>query len=269
MGRLRMAALVPLLFFAWGAWGQSQDTDPTVRITNGEWPPYLGKDEPGYGIASRIVTRAFERAGYEVEYEFYPWSRSLYFAREGERDGTAVWMPSEERREDFYISEPVIVTEYVFFHRTEMPFDWEGVQELSSYRIGLTRNYDYGPVIERVRSQGIAHTETVSADRLNFQKLLAGRIDLFPMDRVVGQRMIRDLFDADEVDQLSWDTRPVRAGRLHLLLSRKVPANAERIEEFDQALKAMRRDGEIEGILVDALGSRIPAVERLQPAQAD
>ncbi len=114
-----------------------------MRITNGEWPPYLGQDEPGYGIASRIVTRAFERAGYDVEYEFYPWSRSLYLARDGQRDGTAVWMPSEERREDFYISEPVIVTEYVFFHRTDMPFDWDDVQDLSGYRIGLTSDYDY------------------------------------------------------------------------------------------------------------------------------
>ncbi len=124
-------------------------------------------------------------------------------------------------------------------------------------------------MIERVRSQGIAHTETVYSDRLNFHKLLAGRIDLFPMDRVVGQRMINDLFSDTEAERLSWSRQPVRTDQLHLLLSRKVPANAERIEDFDRALRAMRREGSIERILVDALGSRLSAVERLNPGQTD
>ena len=269
MGWLKVAALALSLLFPWGAAGQDRKTDPTVHITNGEWPPYLGKEEPGHGIASRIVTRAFERAGYNVEYEFYPWSRSLYLARNGQRDGTAAWIPSEQRRQDFYISDPVIVIEYVFFHRAAMSFEWKSVEDLANYRIGLTRDYDYGDVIERVRTQGIARTETVSADKLNFKKLLAGRIDLFPMDPVVGRRMINDLFSDARAKQLSWNTRPLRTDRLHLLLSRKVPANAERIEAFDQALRAMRREGEIERLLVEALGRRAPDLRRLRPNQTD
>lgn len=262
MAVLGLALLLPLV-------AAGQEPDPTVRITNGEWPPYLGSEEPGFGIASRIVTRAFERAGYDVEYEFYPWSRSLYLARNGQRDGTAVWMPSDERRENFHISEPVLVTEYVFFHRKAMPFEWDGVRDLAGYRIGLTRDYDYGRVIERVRRQGIAPAETVSADRLNFLKLLAGRIDLFPMDRVVGQRMINDLFSKAKARQLSSAERPVRTDRLHLLLSRELPANAERMKDFNKALKAMRREGVIERILVEALGDQLAGVKRLRPDQRD
>jgi polar amino acid transport system substrate-binding protein len=261
---LALAVMVPAPALA-----EEAPQDRTLRITNGEWPPYLGREEPGYGIASRIVTRAFERAGYRVEYEFHPWARSLYLARRGQRDGTAVWMPSSERREDFFISRPVIVTEYVFFHRADMPFDWENTADLADYRIGLTRGYDYGDVIDRVTSLGIATTETVSSDELNFHKLLAGRIDLFPMDRVVGQRMISDLLSEKEAKALTWHPEPVREDRLHLLLSREVAGNAERIEDFNRALKAMRREGGIERILVDALGNHVPAVERLTPDQVD
>lgn len=262
---LALTVMVPASALA----GETTVGDRTLRITNGEWPPYLGRDEPGYGIASRIVTRAFERAGYQVEYEFHPWARSLYLARRGQRDGTAVWMPSRERREDFFISRPVIVTEYVFFHRADMPFEWETTADLADYRIGLTRGYDYGDVMEQVTTLGIATTETVSSDELNFHKLLAGRIDLFPMDRVVGQRMIRDHFSEEEARALTWHPEPVRKDRLHLLLSREVEGNAGRIKDFDQALRAMRREGGIEKILVDALGNHVPAVDRLTPAQAD
>lgn len=254
MQRLKGLATVVLLALSISATAQTESD--TVRITNGEWPPYLGKEEPGYGIASRIVTRAFERAGYQVEYGFFPWSRSLYLAREGHWDGTAVWLPSEERFQDFHVSEPVIVTEYVFFHRRDTAFDWDMVADLSGYRIGLTQDYDYGQVIENAMDLELVHTETVASDRLNFEKLIAGRIDLFPMDRVVGQEMLREQFSRKERKKITWHPNPVRLDRLRLMLSREVPANAERIEAFNKALRAMRLEGEIEEILVRALGSR-------------
>ena len=34
----------------------------TIRLTNGEWQPYLSKDVPHYGFASHIVTEAFALA---------------------------------------------------------------------------------------------------------------------------------------------------------------------------------------------------------------
>lgn len=252
MQRLKGLAIVVLLALSIGA--AAEDEPETVRITNGEWPPYLGKDEPGYGIASRIVTRAFERAGYQVEYGFFPWSRSLYLARQGHWDGTAVWLPSEQRSEDFHVSEPVMVTEYVFFHRRDMEFDWDMPADLSGYRIGLTQDYDYGKVIENALDLELVRSERVSSDKLNFEKLIAGRIDLFPMDRIVGQEMLEEYFSRKEREMITWHPNPVRLDRLRLLLSREVPENAERIEAFDSALHEMRMSGEIEEILVRAMG---------------
>lgn len=260
MQRAKELAIVVLLALSISA--TAQDEPDTVRITNGEWPPYLGEDEPGYGIASRIVTRAFERAGYQVEYGFFPWSRSLYLARKGHWDGTAVWLPSEERSEDFYVSEPVIVTEYVFFHRGDLAFDWEMPADLAGYRIGLTQDYDYGKVIETALDLELVQSETVSSDELNFQKLIAGRIDLFPMDRIVGQRMLRKQFSRKERQKVAWHPRPVRLDRLRLLLSREVPENAERIEAFNEGLREMRLNGEIEEILVRAMDRKRSSVEK-------
>ena len=252
MQRLKGLAIIVLLALPISA--MAQEKPDTVRITNGEWPPYLGKDEPGYGIASRIVTRAFEKAGYAVDYGFFPWSRSLYLAREGHWDGAAVWLPSTERLEDFYISDPIIVTEYVFFHRRDMPFNWKMPADLSGYQIGLTQDYDYGEVIENAVDLELVRTETVSSDRLNFEKLIAGRIDLFPMDRIVGQEMLEEQFSEKKRETLTWHPRPVRLDRLRLLLSREVPENAERIKAFNKALQELRKDGDIEKILVRALG---------------
>lgn len=64
----------------------------SVRLTNGEWPPYLGERLPHHGVASRIVAEAFALEGIEVRWEFHPWARSLKMAGQGERDGSAVWL---------------------------------------------------------------------------------------------------------------------------------------------------------------------------------
>lgn len=230
----------------------------TVRITNGQWPPYLGPEEPHYGLASRIVTAAFERAGYDVEYGFFPWSRSLHLAREGAWDGTAVWMPSADRERDFYLSDTVIVTEYVFFHRKDLDFDWKNIDDLAGYHVGITSDYAYGEVFDQAVSEGLIETEEVPRDELNLRKLLWERIDLFPIDIVVGARMIAREFDEEEAKQLTWHPRPVRSDHLHLMLSREVPGNKQRMEAFNEALAELRREGRIEAFIVEALGRNVP-----------
>src|SRR5262245_16105332 len=98
-----------------------------VRLTNGEWAPYLGTKLPHQGVASRIVKEAFALEGVEVRWEFYPWARSLHLAERGERAGTAVWLRSPEREKTFFVSDPVIESSYYFFHRKDHPLDWKQV----------------------------------------------------------------------------------------------------------------------------------------------
>ncbi|MBU2254212.1 MAG: amino acid ABC transporter substrate-binding protein, partial [Gammaproteobacteria bacterium] len=44
----------------------------SVRLTNGEWPPYLGEQLPHKGVASRTVAEAFALQGIDVAWEFHP-----------------------------------------------------------------------------------------------------------------------------------------------------------------------------------------------------
>lgn len=69
----------------------------SIRLTNGEWPPYLSKDLKHYGVASRIVTEAFDLEGIKVEYGFFPWERALELAKHGDWDGSLVWFHTPKR----------------------------------------------------------------------------------------------------------------------------------------------------------------------------
>lgn len=241
----RMLALLLLLL------GSAQAAD-TVRLTNGQWPPYLGADLPYHGIASRIVSEAFALENIEVQWEFHPWARSLKMAADGQRDGSALWLPSQEREQTFYVSDPVIETHYHLFHLKDRPFDWHSVDDLRGLRLAATRGYDYGKAFHNAEAAGELQLTYLNSDEQGFRQLLARRIDLFPLDKVVAYDLLRSHFSSAERQRLTFHPRALRSDSLHLLLSRKVPGNAERMARFNQGLEQLRRSGRISRYLMDA-----------------
>lgn len=222
-----------------------------VRLTNGEWPPYLGEHLPHNGVASRIVAEAFALQGIDVRWEFHPWARSLQLAERGQRAGSAVWLRSNERDAKFFISDPVVESGYYLFHRKGFNFDWTEVADLQSRRIVGTRGYDYGEAFQHAESNGQLRVNRVTSDETAFRQLLAGRVDLFPMDKVVGFDMLHQHFTAAERAQLSFHPKPLRADSLHLLLSRKVAGNAELLERFNLGLAQLRESGKVAQYLLE------------------
>ncbi|VXB70436.1 substrate-binding periplasmic protein [Pseudomonas sp. 8O] len=222
-----------------------------VRLTNGEWPPYLGETLPHHGVVSRIVAEAFALQGVEVQWEFHPWARSLKMAEQGRRDGSAVWLANPEREQRFHISEPVVESGYYLFHRKNHAFDWNDVEDLRGLRIAGTRGYDYGEAFERAEAAGELEVARLTGDEQGLRQLLAGRVDLFPVDKVVGFDLLYQKFSAAERQRLSFHRKPLRSDSLHLLLSREVPGNAELMQRFNRGLNQLRDSGKISQYLLE------------------
>ncbi|QMV61999.1 transporter substrate-binding domain-containing protein [Pseudomonas berkeleyensis] len=223
----------------------------TVRLTNGEWPPYLGEDLPHHGVASRIVAEAFALQNVEVQWEFHPWARSLKMAEQGTRDGSAVWLYNREREQRFHISDPVVESGYYLFHRKNRHFDWSSVEDLRGLRIAATRGYDYGDAFQQAEAAGEIDVVRLTGDEQGLRQLLAGRVDLFPVDKVVGFDLLYQQFSAAERRLLSFHPVPLRSDSLHLLLSREVPGNAELMQRFNQSLARLRDSGKISQYLLE------------------
>ncbi|RIA31768.1 amino acid ABC transporter substrate-binding protein (PAAT family) [Ectopseudomonas oleovorans] len=212
----------------------------TVRLTNGEWPPYLGEDLPHHGVASRIVAEAFALQNVEVQWEFHPWARSLKMAEQGTRDGSAVWLYNHEREQRFHISDPVVESGYYLFHRKNRHFDWSSVEDLRGLRIAATRGYDYGEAFQQAEAAGEIDVVRLTGDEQGLRQLLAGRIDLFPVDKVVGFDLLYQQFSAAERRLLSFHPVPLRSDSLHLLLSREVPGNSASTRAWRDCATAAR-----------------------------
>ncbi len=215
----------------------------TIRLTSGEWPPYFSKDLKHYGVGSRIVSEAFALEGIKVEYGFFPWKRSLILAKEGEWDGAVGWEMSSGKEPDFFASNQVWESPWVFFHLKSYPFDWKTFDDLKNVSIGGTLGYMYTPGFLEAEHSGKIKVERTRADTLNFKKLSAGRIDIFPQSIDVGYFQLRSLFDQKTVALFTHHNTPLGKHAEHLLLSRKHDRNKQMIEIFNNGLKKLKESG--------------------------
>lgn len=217
--------------------------ETTVRLTNGEWPPYMSRELPDYGIGSRIVTEAFGIEGIKTGYEFLPRKRAFYEADKGrDYNGSILWFSTPERQKNFYISDPVLDSKVVFFHLKEKHFEWNSVDDLKKYFIGGTLEYDYGPEFGMAEKKGIITVERVPSDEQNFAKLIYGRIDIFPLDIDAGLAIIKKMKPEDAA-RITFNPRPLKEAPLCLILTKNMDSNRMLLEQFNRGLGRIRSSG--------------------------
>ena len=81
-----------------------------------------------------------------------------------------------------------------------------------------------------------------NSDELNFKKLFAGRIDVFPAGEVVGWRVASEL-DPQAKQKIAVLKKPLAKQYGHLLFAKENPRSATLVAKFNQALQEMKQDG--------------------------
>lgn len=245
-GNLWRIAIGLMLSVSGMAVNGSEDDEGVMRVAIGEWPPFVSRDLEHYGLAARIVTEAFAARDIEVKYRFYPWKRAYLETTQGDQDATAIWTRTPERENEVLFSDPVLIAEKVFFHLKSTPFEWRSIEDLDGYRIGATRGYGYGDAFDRAAEEGIIDVELVDSDKQNFEKLLLGRIDVFPMTMAVGYSLLNTGFSSAEAARVTNHPGPVQQAVFHLLFSKAVDRNEQMIEAFNEGLEELRESGRLD-----------------------
>ena len=244
---------IALLLSDGSAFAQARDT---VRLTTGKWQPYTSRTAPHYGFASHIVTEVFALVGVEVEYGFFPWKRAMKLAREGRWDGSLVWFDTEERRANFFYTEPIVPATNSFFHLTSFEFHWRIFEDLKDLRVGGTSEYSYGKAFDAAETAGIFRTYRSISDEVGLTNLLKGRIDVFPGELLVTYRQIRDTFSEQEAVLFTHHPKHISEPPLHLILSKTVPGNEQMRDLFNEGLKRFKASGKHGQIIADGLGGK-------------
>ena len=217
--------------------------EETIRISTGEYPPYLSEHLPYNGVGLRIIKEAFALEGIKVEYGFFPWKRSYKLAKTGEWDASATWGHNAERDKYFYFSDPLYPAVSVFFHLKSYKFDWNTLDDLKELSIGATTTYVYTPkFLEAIEKQTL-NIELISSDELNFRKLLKGRTDIFPLNIDVAFSLLASKFSQDERESITYHPRELYNIQAHLIFSKKNERNIRMLSLFNKGLKKLRRSG--------------------------
>jgi polar amino acid transport system substrate-binding protein len=235
--------------------GMRQEASPVavLRLATGELPPYATASRPDQGIALDIVRRAFAQTGYDVQYTFKPWTRSLEEARAGQWDGTAYWGRNPQRDTGFLISDNVLTEQWVFVYRVKPGIPalaWNELRDLGGLRLGAVSSYTYTPEFWALQKEGALNVAMAVDDLANLRLLLAGRLDVVPIERNVACYLMRTYLLPDEAAQLRahprWLTREFTT---HLMLGASLPQSAARMRAFNEGLRKLKRSKEYTAML--------------------
>lgn len=219
----------------------------TLRLATGELPPYASEHQPDQGIALDIVRKAFGLMGYDVSYTFKPWMRSLEEAREGKWDGTAHWGRNAQRDAGFLVSDNILTEQWVFVYRQDAAatarFDWKVISDLAPLRIGAVQFNTYTPEFWTLQRDGALKVDFAVDDVTNLRRLVAGRVDIVPMERNMACFLMKTQFAPADVVSLRAHPRLLtNQFTTHLMLSAKLPQSAQRMKAFNQGLRIVQKD---------------------------
>lgn len=231
---------------------ETSNTD-VVRLTNGEWPPFMSEHYKNYGAASDIVSRAFALQGINVEYGFFMWDKAMKLAATGHWDGSLVWSWNQEREQLFHYSDPVITLRTVFFHRVDTLFDWKNWSDLKGKKVGATRGYFYGEDFKQAEENQLIEVVRQDTDLQNIKHLLRRKIDLFVVDTEIGYELLNTHFPPGVRQLITSHPRPLRETSFHLLLNRSVKQSEYWMSLFNVGLKELKSRGDYDRILDDVI----------------
>ncbi|ADU62095.1 MAG: transporter substrate-binding domain-containing protein [Pseudodesulfovibrio sp.] len=167
-----------------------------VVLASLEWPPYTGESLPGNGATSEVVREAFRVMGYELEIRFYPWNRALNEARlDKDIAGYFPEYPEHWHKDAFLNSDSVGSSSLGLASRQEMVINWQTLDDLRRYTLGVVAGYANTPEFDAMAKEGRLTIDHSSTDALNLRKVLAGRVRA----AVVDTNVFRHLLQVDPV----------------------------------------------------------------------
>ncbi|MFZ5570157.1 MAG: substrate-binding periplasmic protein [Thermodesulfobacteriota bacterium] len=227
-----------------------------IKITNGEWPPFLSERAPHHGLVSHIVTEAFKLEDVTVEYGFFPWKRAYVTAQDDDWDASVAWYWTEERNQSFLFSDPVFIEQQMVFYLKNKPFEWNTIADLQGKQIGATIGYFYGDPFQKAEERGMLQVQRVATDEQNVKKLLAGRVDVVVMSLQVGTYLLRTQFSSEEMVQIAYHPQPVNKDALYVIFPKSHPKSQEWVTIFNRGLGKLKSSGQVDRFFQEALDGK-------------
>ena len=244
---MRLAALALLaLALASARAGAAEGT--LVVVTADRVPMAYVENGKLTGVLVEVTREAFRRAGRTAEIRLLPWPRCMAETRDGTADAIVTMFKTPEREAQFaFTGEEVLRQTETLFMRKGAAFGYDGdLEALAGKRVGVVYQTSYGPRLDRALAGSLFGSVETQRNMADLVKMLAyGRIDVLPGDRGRILGAATTIGFSDKIAEMPPAVETV-SGYLAFTRARDMSALGR---SFDEALRAMKKDGTYAAIL--------------------
>lgn len=251
---MRSPVLLLLIFFGF-AFSASPTEGNQVVFADSPYPPYVlgnpSDKEPKGGTTVDLVLQLFkEIPQYEAKFKLYPWKRVLRELENGHVDGVTMVAKTPEREQFLDFSSALVSYQLALFYSVSTfpeGIDWQELEDLSRYRIGVVDGYLSDSKLHEFVNQGapLNLIRLSGNEQQLFGMLLKGRVDLICFKLESGKTLLRQKKWSQDIKP---DDRSIYQGSYHLGFS-KAQQHNELIRQLDLIIEQWRGSGKLDAIL--------------------
>jgi polar amino acid transport system substrate-binding protein len=208
----------------------------SITMATGEWIPFTSANLVNYGKFTELVNIVFSEMGMKPEYRFYPWPRCYDSVIKGRVWAAFPYSHTKERAAMVMYTDALSCSKTLFFYyekdKTAKPYQFRSFEDLRKLKIGGVSGYFYE---ELFQNEGL-EVDYANKEINSLEKLKLGRIDLMPINELVGWNLIHTHF-SDDADKFKTLPKPLSVATLHLIVSKEYPQYQELFLRFNAALK--------------------------------
>jgi polar amino acid transport system substrate-binding protein len=218
-------------------------------VTADPWCPYVCEpesDKPGFMV--EIARTIFGKAGHTIHYKNEPWARVIKNTTNGKINGAFGAFKSDAPGHIF-AKEELGVSTILFYVEKGTSWKYSGPASLANVTLGVIRGYSYGDEVDayvqkyRKNSKRVQVSNTL--DSL-VKKLMVGRIDAFPDDRMVVEWYLEQKNLSGKLQEAGL---AVEAKELYIAFSPKLQSSKEYADILSKGIETIRKNGELSRIL--------------------
>lgn len=221
----------------------------TIVLRSDEWCPYnCSPKSRNEGYILDVVRESFAKEGITIEYQIWPWAKSIKSAQMGFVAGV-IGALKEEVPDFIYPDEEQGISLSCFYAFKESKVKYRNLKDLEGQTIGAIKYYSYGEKIDgyfRENSTKVQLVSDTDSAHMNVRKLLNKNIDLIVEDRNVMDRLLNRMRLSDEVVNVGCEGK---GEKVYIAFSPKNPKSGKYAEIVNRAFKNARENGSLESIL--------------------
>jgi polar amino acid transport system substrate-binding protein len=219
-----------------------------VVLVTGEWPPYTGESMKHKGFVSEIVTEVIRLMNMDIEIKFYPWRRCYQNVLWDKVWAAYPYSYTEERAGEVAFSDDIAYSTTKFFYCLKSgqkpTFVYNELIDLRQYKIGGVIGYYYEEQFKKAK----LNVDYSAKEKMALEKLFLGRIQLLPLNEMVGWELIKTSFP-ENVKMFGSLEKPLDRKSMQLIVNKKNQKSMDLLKKFNEQLKNFIKSKKYQSII--------------------